>query len=136
MYLNKIRGGIFMAKRGEIYKCPVCGNVVEIINAGGGTLVCCDKPMIHVEENTVDAAHEKHIPVVEKTDDGLVKVQVGSVEHPMQPEHYIMWIEVITESKVYKKYLNPGEKPEASFKIHEEIIAVREYCNIHGLWKA
>lgn len=125
-----------MASRGEIYKCPVCGNIVELVNVGGGTLVCCGKPMVHVEENTVDAAVEKHIPVVEKAEDGTAKVKVGSVEHPMQPEHYIMWIEVITKNKVYKKYLNPGEKPEADFKIDGEIVAVREYCNIHGLWKA
>ena len=123
-----------MTKINEIYKCEICGNIVEVVHPAGGTLVCCGKPMKHMVENTVDAAKEKHIPVIEKIEGGY-KVFVGEVEHPMQDEHHIEWIEVITENKVYRKYLKPGEKPEAEFLIDEEIISVREYCNLHGLWK-
>ncbi|HBC96265.1 MAG TPA: desulfoferrodoxin [Clostridium sp.] len=118
----------------QVYKCEVCGNIVEVLNKGGGTLVCCGKPMKLLEENSVDAALEKHVPVIEKIDGG-VKVKVGSVEHPMTPEHYIQWIEVHTENKIYRKYLKPGEKPEATFKLDEKVVMAREYCNLHGLWK-
>ncbi|CAB1262159.1 Desulfoferrodoxin [Clostridiaceae bacterium BL-3] len=118
----------------QVYKCEVCGNIVEVLYKGGGTLVCCGKPMKLIEENTVDAALEKHIPVIEEIDGG-VKVKVGSVEHPMTPEHYIQWIEVHTENKIYRKYLKPGEKPEATFKLDEKVVMAREYCNLHGLWK-
>ncbi|MBU5301400.1 desulfoferrodoxin [Clostridium sporogenes] len=123
-----------MVKLNEVYKCEVCGNMVEVVHASGGQLVCCGKPMRLLEENTTDAALEKHVPVVEKTDNGI-KVKVGEKEHPMEEKHYIEWIEVITENKVYKKHLKPGEKPEAEFKLDEEVVKVREYCNIHGLWK-
>jgi len=119
----------------EIYKCEVCGNIVEVVHASGGILVCCSQPMTLVKENTVDASKEKHIPVVEKVEDGIL-VKVGSVEHPMQAEHYIEWIEVHTANKVYRKYLKPGEKPQAMFKVEEEVMFVREYCNVHGLWRA
>lgn len=119
----------------EIYKCEVCGNMVEVIHQSGGTLVCCGKPMTKVIENTVDASREKHIPVVEKLQDGI-SVKVGEAEHPMDDGHYIEWIEVHTKNKVYRKYLKSGEKPQAVFKIDEEIIAVKEYCGIHGLWRA
>lgn len=118
----------------QVYKCEICGNIVEVLYKGGGTLVCCGKPMKLIEENTVDAALEKHVPVIEEIPGG-VKVKVGSVEHPMLPEHYIQWIEVHTENKIYRKYLKPGEKPEAIFKVDEKVIAAREYCNLHGLWK-
>ncbi len=119
----------------QVYKCAVCGNIVEVIHASDGTLVCCDQPMNLVTENTVEASLEKHIPVVEKTEEGIL-VKVGAVEHPMTAEHYIEWIELHTENKVYRKYLNPGEKPEAVFILTEEVTAVRAYCNLHGLWKA
>ncbi|WP_032122285.1 desulfoferrodoxin [Clostridium amazonitimonense] len=124
-----------MAKLHQIYKCEVCGNIVEVVHPSGGTLVCCNQPMRLLEENTVDAAKEKHVPAVEKDGD-MVTIKIGAVEHPMEEKHYIEWIEVITENKVYRKYLKPGEKPEATFKVCGEIISVREYCNIHGLWKA
>lgn len=124
-----------MVKKHEIYKCSICGNIVEVVNPSGGTLVCCGKPMDLLEENTTEAALEKHIPVVEKSGN-KVTVKVGSIEHPMQPEHFIMWIEVETDDNVYRKYLKPGEKPEAEFQIDDDIVAVREYCNVHGLWKA
>jgi len=122
-----------MTELKQVYKCELCGNMVEVIHSAGGTLVCCGKPMTQVVENTVEAAKEKHIPVVEKVEGGVL-VKVGSVEHPMLENHYIEWIEVQTENKVYRKFLKPGEKPEALFKIEEEILVVREYCNMHGLW--
>lgn len=124
-----------MTQLNQIYKCEVCGNIVEVVHSAGGTLVCCNQPMTLMEENTTEAALEKHIPVVEKVDGGVV-VKVGSVEHPMIETHYIEWIEVITENKVYRKYLKPGEKPEAFFSLEEEILFAREYCNLHKLWKA
>ncbi|WP_315117861.1 desulfoferrodoxin [uncultured Clostridium sp.] len=123
-----------MTELRQIYKCETCGNIVEVIHPAGGTLVCCGKPMTLKKENTTDGAKEKHIPVVEKVEGGVL-VKIGEVEHPMIEEHYIEWIEVLTERKTYRKFLKPGEKPEALFKIDEEIIAVREYCNLHGLWK-
>lgn len=118
----------------QVYKCEVCGNIVEVLHNGGGALACCGQPMKLIEENTVDAALEKHIPIIEEIDGGVI-VKVGSVEHPMLPEHYIQWIEVHTEDKIYRKYLKPGEKPEAIFKFDEKVIMAREYCNLHGLWK-
>lgn len=123
-----------MTELKQVYKCPICGNIVEVVSKAGGTLVCCGKPMELITENTQDAALEKHVPVVEQKGDEVF-VKVGEVEHPMIDTHYIQWIEVITKNKLYRKYLNPGEKPEATFKIDEEIVTVREYCNIHGLWK-
>lgn len=122
-----------MTELKQIYKCEVCGNMVEVVHAAGGTLVCCGQSMKLLVENTVDAAKEKHIPVVEKVQGGIL-VKVGSVEHPMLDNHYIEWIEVHTESKVYRKFLKPGEKPEAFFNVEEEVLNVREYCNMHGLW--
>jgi len=119
----------------EVYKCEVCGNIVEILHVGGGELVCCGEPMKLQQENTVDAAKEKHVPDVEKTADG-VKVQVGSVEHPMEDKHYIEWIQVIADGKSYRQFLEPGDKPVAVFKIEGANIITREYCNLHGLWKA
>lgn len=124
-----------MITKNEVYKCPICGNVVEVLNAGGGTLVCCGSPMKLLVENTQEAAVEKHIPVVTKIDGG-VHVAVGSVEHPMTDAHLIQWIEVVTPTKVLRKNLTPQDKPEATFEVDEEILAVREYCNLHGLWKA
>ncbi len=125
-----------MTKLNEIYKCPICGNIVEVIHASIGELVCCGKPMVLQKPNTVEAANEKHIPVIEKTDEGYL-VKVGEVAHPMIPEHYIEFIEVMTSGgKIGRKYLKPGEKPEAVFNnCKEEIVFAREYCNIHGLWQ-
>lgn len=124
-----------MTELKQIYKCEVCGNIVEVVHKGGGELVCCGRPMTLKEENTEEAATEKHIPVIEKIEGG-VKVKVGEVEHPMLEKHYIEWIEVHTENKVYRKYLNPDEKPEAVFLLDEEVLYAREYCNIHGLWRS
>lgn len=125
-----------MAAKLEIYKCSECGNVVEMLHAGGGKLVCCGQPMQLLAENSTDAAVEKHVPVVEKIDGGI-KVTVGSVSHPMTEEHLIQWIELIVNGKSCTKFLNPGDAPEATFKCCcDSEITVRAYCNLHGLWKA
>jgi superoxide reductase len=124
-----------MAKRLEVYKCGVCGNIIEVLHAGKGNLVCCGQPMNLLVENTVDAAREKHVPVIEKIDGG-VKVKVGEVAHPMEEKHWIEWVEIIADGKTYRQYLNPGEVPEAIFNVTADQITAREYCNIHGLWKA
>ena len=124
-----------MTKRLEIYKCEVCGNIVEVLHEGKGELVCCGQPMKIFKENTVDAAKEKHVPVIEKTSDGF-KVKIGSVAHPMEEKHYIEWIEIIADGKAYRKFLKPGDVPKAVFCIQAQEITAREYCNIHGLWKA
>ena len=124
-----------MTERLEVYKCNVCGNIVEVLHAGPGQLVCCGQPMVCMKENTVDAAKEKHVPVIEKIDGG-VKVKVGSVAHPMEEKHYIEWIEIIADGKAYRQFLKPGQTPEATFMVTASDIKAREYCNIHGLWKA
>ena len=122
-----------MAQLNEIYKCEVCGNIVELVHVGGGVLTCCGQPMKLLEEKSEDVGQEKHVPVVEKTDKGVL-VKVGSVAHPMEESHYIEWIEVIKDDKVCRKFLKPGDKPEATFKVESGVTA-REYCNLHGLWK-
>jgi len=124
-----------VTERKQIYKCNICGNIVEVLHAGVGQLVCCGQPMELLTEKTTDVGLEKHVPVIEKTAKGI-KVKVGSVPHPMEQKHYIEWIEVIADGTSYRKFLNPGDKPEAEFKITAEKIAAREYCNIHGLWKS
>jgi superoxide reductase len=124
-----------MAKRLEIYKCELCGNIVEVLHEGKGELVCCHQPMKLFQENTVDASKEKHVPVIEVLEHGI-KVKVGSVAHPMEDKHYIEWIEVIADGKVYRQFLKPGDAPEAVFCIDAKDITAREYCNLHGLWKA
>ncbi len=124
-----------MTARLEVYKCDMCGNIVEVLHAGKGELVCCGQPMKLLAENTVDAAVEKHVPVVEKTGEGVL-VKVGSAAHPMEEKHYIEWIEVIAAGKVCRRFLNPGEAPEALFKgVDGDDITAREYCNLHGHWK-
>ena len=124
-----------MAEKLEVYKCEACGNIVEVIHGGGGELVCCGEPMKLLVENTVDAAKEKHVPVIEKVEGG-VKVKVGSVAHPMEEKHYIEWIQIIADGKADRKFLNPGQAPEAFFKTAAKNVTAREYCNLHGLWKA
>jgi len=124
-----------MAKRLEVYKCEVCGNIVEVLHAGQGTLVCCGQDMTLQVENTVDAAKEKHVPVIEKVDGGY-KVSVGSVPHPMEEKHYIEWIELIAGDAAYRQFLNPGGTPEAVFKVDADNVSAREFCNLHGLWKS
>ena len=140
-----------MAKKLQIYKCSVCGNIVEVLHGGAGELVCCGKPMELLDEKTADAATEKHVPVIEKIDGGY-KVKVGSVPHPMEEKHYIEWIELLADGKAYRQFLEPGDAPEAIFSlttaeydsdlkcivmkdIKTMTVSAREYCNVHGLWK-
>jgi superoxide reductase len=124
-----------MTKKLQIYKCEICGNIVEMIHEGAGQLVCCGQEMKLFAENTVDAAREKHVPVVEKTADGF-KVSVGSVAHPMEATHYIEWIEIIADGKSYRQFLHPGDSPEALFRVDADDVTAREYCNLHGLWRS
>ena len=123
-----------MAKFQKFYKCALCGNIVEVVHEGGGELVCCGQPMNLIKENSVDASNEKHVPVIEKTDKGIL-VKVGSIDHPMEEKHYIEWIEVTNGAWTQKKYLKPGEKPQAEFCVqYSDKLVAKEYCNIHGLW--
>jgi len=126
-------------KLNDIYKCTLCGNMIEVVFVGGGDLVCCGQPMNKIEEGVVEASKEKHIPEVERKADGF-HVKVGSVEHPMEEKHYIQFIELIADGMSFKKYLKPGQKPQEVFyypymdKIKDKKAKVREYCNLHGLW--
>ncbi len=123
-----------VAKLFEVYKCEVCGNIVEVVHGGAGELICCGQPMKLLEEKASEQGNEKHLPVVEVAS-GEVKVKVGEVSHPMEEKHYIEWVEVLTPNGAVKRFLKPGENPEVTFKIDEKATAVRSYCNIHGLWK-
>jgi superoxide reductase len=126
-----------MTELKQVYKCSICGNMIEVVHASGGSLVCCGKTMDLLIENSTEAVHEKHVPVIEKLD-GEILAKVGSISHPMTEEHYIEWIELITENKVYRKYLKPGQTPEANFKVCDSTkqFTARAYCNLHGFWKA
>ena len=124
-----------MAERLEVYKCEICGNIVEVLHGGKGTLVCCGQDMVLQTENTVDAAVEKHVPVVEMLDNGVL-VKVGDVAHPMQDDHYIEWVQIIIGDRYSRIFLKPGMEPQGEFKPPKEGITAREYCNIHGLWKS
>lgn len=124
-----------MASQLEVYKCEVCGNIVEVLHGGAGELVCCGEAMALLEENTVDAAREKHVPVIERGN-GTITVKVGSVPHPMEEAHYIEWIELIADGKAYRQFLKPGETPVATFAVTATQVTAREYCNLHGHWKA
>lgn len=124
-----------MTQRGRVYKCNVCGNIVEVLQTGVGQLVCCGQPMELMAEKTEDEGLEKHVPVIEKTEKG-VRVRVGSIPHPMEKAHYIEWIELIAGGQVYRQFLKPTDKPEAEFCVQAENLSAREYCNIHGLWKS
>ena len=119
----------------QVYKCDICGNIVEVVGAGGGTLVCCGKPMEFQQEKALDIGNEKHVPVIEKTPLGY-KVKVGSVAHPMEEAHYIQWIELVADGISMKKFLKPGNPPEAEFNTTATTVSAREYCNLHGLWKS
>ncbi|MDH5754874.1 MAG: desulfoferrodoxin [Candidatus Bathyarchaeota archaeon] len=124
-----------MTEQKQIYRCNICGNIVEVLHAGVGQLVCCGQPMELLTEKTEDVGLEKHVPIIEKVGN-KVKVKVGSVPHPMEQKHYIEWIEIIADGRVYRKFLKPRDKPEAEFEITADKIEAREYCNIHGLWKS
>ena len=125
-----------MTVQRQVYRCNVCGNIVEVLHAGKGELVCCGQPMELLQEKATDAGLEKHVPVIEATDSGI-KVKVGDVPHPMEEKHYIEWIEIITDSGACRHFLKPGDKPEAEFEIEpQKVKGAREYCNIHGLWRS
>jgi len=123
-----------MAEKLQIYKCAVCGNIVEVIYGSTGELVCCGQPMELLDEKTADAATEKHVPVIEKIDGGY-KITVGSTLHPMEEKHYIEWIELLADGKAYRQFLNPGDTPQAVFNVKADSVTAREHCNVHGLWK-
>lgn len=127
-----------MTKQNQIYKCNVCGNIVEVLHQGQGELVCCGQPMEEMKGKNKDAGQEKHVPVVEKTAVGI-KIKAGSIPHPMEEDHFIEWIELIVGDKIYRKFLKPGQVPEAVFEVKvddiKEVLA-REYCNVHGLWRS
>jgi len=124
-----------MTERAQIYKCNVCGNMVEVLHPGVGELVCCGQPMELLKEKTEDEGNEKHVPVMEKTGKGVL-VKIGSVPHPMEGKHYIEWVQLIAGGVSMRKFLKPGEKPEAEFQTSASDVTAREYCNIHGLWKS
>ena len=124
-----------MVQLKEIYKCNVCGNIVEVVHASDGQLVCCGQPMELLTEKVQDAGNEKHVPVIEKTASG-VKIKVGSIPHPMEEKHYIVWIELHADGAIYRMFLRPGEKPEAEFCVTAKVLAARAYFNVHGLWRS
>lgn len=127
-----------MTQLKEIYRCNVCGNMVEMVHTGAGELVCCGQPMEKLVAKTEDEGQEKHVPIIEKTDKG-VKVKVGSTPHPMEEKHFIEWIELIAGNEVYRQHLKPGQLPAVDFCVclpDNVPITVREYCNLHGLWQA
>lgn len=123
------------SKRFQVYKCELCGNIIEVLHGDGAHPVCCGQAMTLLEEKTADAKTEKHVPVIEKTGNGF-KVTVGSTLHPMADDHYIEWIEIIVDGKSYREYLKPGAQPAAFFPVQGKSVTAREYCNKHGLWKA
>ncbi len=126
-----------MTKLNQIYKCELCGNITEVLHAGAGELVCCEIPMTLQETKTTEEGNEKHLPVIETTPSkNRVKIKVGEVPHPMEDAHYIEWIEIKTESGlIERKFLKSSNLPEVEFETKEKIIEIKEYCNIHGLWK-
>ncbi len=125
-----------MTKLLQVYKCAICGNIVEIIHPGEGELVCCGQPMKLMQEGVSDGATEKHVPVIEKWQKGY-HVKVGSARHPMEEKHHIEWIELVVDGQVCRRYLNPADEPEAFFdEVAADTVTAREYCNLHGLWKA
>jgi superoxide reductase len=130
-----LTGGKTMTKRLQVYKCELCGNMVEVLHTGAGELVCCGQPMTLQTENTVDAAREKHVPVVEKVAGGY-KVAVGAVPHPMEEKHFIEWIELIAGNQTQRHFLKPGDVPAAFFATEATEVTAREFCNLHGLWKS
>ena len=124
-----------MTEQLQVYKCQVCGNVVEVLDSGAGQLVCCGQPMELLDEKTADTATEKHVPYIERTENG-VKVRIGeNTAHPMEEKHFIQWIELLVDGKAYRQFLKPGGPPVAAFAVTGKNITARELCNVHGLWK-
>ena len=124
-----------MTAKAQVYKCDLCGNIVEVLDPGKGELVCCGQPMKLFEEKTADKSTEKHVPVIEKIPSGY-RITVGTTLHPMEEKHYIEWIELTADGVRYKKFLKPADAPMAEFCIDAKTVSAREYCNIHGLWKS
>lgn len=125
-----------MTKKNQVYKCLVCGNIVDVLHEAGGELVCCNQSMNLVAENTIEASQEKHIPVIEKVENGTL-IKVGSIEHPMDQDHYIEWIEATnSKNQVIRLDLVPGDKPEMLIQSDLNILSARAYCNLHGLWSS
>jgi superoxide reductase len=124
-----------MAEKLQVYKCAACGNVVEVLTAGAGHPVCCDKSMLNLAAKTADQGREKHVPVIEKFNGGI-RVKIGSIPHPMEEKHYIEWVEVVMDGKVYRQFLSPGQPPEAVFNVAADNVKAREHCNVHGMWEA
>jgi superoxide reductase len=124
----------FMSEKLGLYKCSLCGNIVEAMHAGDGQMICCGKPMDKLAAKTADVGKEKHVPVTEKLN-GLIKVRVGSIPHPMEEKHYIEWVQIMQGDKVYEQFLKPGQVPEAVFELRGDGVVAMAYCNIHGLWK-
>jgi len=124
-----------MAQVMGVYQCELCGNMVEVLHAAGGELVCCGQPMTLLAENSTDAAKEKHVPVIVPADGGFT-VKIGSVAHPMTDAHYIEWIELIAGATVLRQTLKAGDAPEAFFATKASQVSARAYCNLHGLWRA
>ncbi len=125
-----------MTELKQIYRCNVCGNMVEMVRAGKGELVCCGQPMQLMVPQTAEMAYEKHVPVVIERSGNKITVRVGSTPHPMMPEHYIEWIELVTADRVLRQHLKPGQEPVAEFLFDGEKFKLREFCNLHGLWEA
>jgi len=119
----------------QIYKCNVCAHIVEVLHPSAGQLVCCGQPMEALKEKTEDVGQEKHVPIIEKTKTGI-KVKVGAVPHPMEDKHFIEWVEIIADGRYCRKFLKPGDAPEAEFEVKAENVTARIYCNLHGLWKS
>jgi superoxide reductase len=124
-----------MTQINQIYRCPICGNIVEVVHSGAGQLVCCGQPMELLTAKNTDVGFEKHVPIIEKTETGVI-IKVGSTPHPMEESHYIEFIEIIADDKIYKKFLKPGDEPVANFEIKSDNIKAIVYCNIHGLWQS
>ena len=118
----------------RFYRCSKCGNIVQAVNASGAPLSCCGEQMSELTANSSDGAVEKHVPEVE-ANGSMITVKVGSVAHPMLPEHYIMWVYVQTAAGGFYRYFKPGDAPEAVFDIgSDRLVRVFAYCNLHGLW--
>jgi len=126
-----------MSQRSSTFQCQSCGNIIELLHVGGGTIECCGNEINLLEESSADTSTEKHVPYIEKTDSGYL-VKIGqNQDHPMMDAHYIQWIELHTDKAEYRHFLNPGDSPEAEFVVGEEkVIMAREFCNLHGLWKS
>jgi superoxide reductase len=124
-----------MPTQKQIFKCDVCGNIIEVLHGGEGDLVCCGQNMTLFDEKAADEGKEKHVPVIEVVDSGM-KVKVGSNPHPMEEKHFIEWIELIDSDKTYRHYLKPGQSPETIFETRNKGVTAREYCSVHGLWKS